>query len=129
MPATKKGIYHNLKESEYAVSNREIAFYFSSRLYQEKFLNEYETHREKFNRKLTNAISEHNHLNFDTLSDISLYKMIEKRGFRACLKGAELSWQDTQKYALRKMTERNTLNWRKVPKQKSAERGKITGWI
>jgi hypothetical protein len=47
MPATKRGVYHNLRESEYAVSNTEIAFFFSSEFVMNKYLSGYKDNREK----------------------------------------------------------------------------------
>jgi hypothetical protein len=126
MPATKWGIYHNLKESEYVVSNKEITFFFSSEFYLNKFMSRYDEHRKKFTNKIK---SEMNHqpiyLNMNTLADITLYKTIEKRGFFAIIKGVEMSWGDLQGFALRKMTEKNTSDWLRIPKPKLAERLKM----
>jgi hypothetical protein len=124
MPATLKGIYHNLKESEYVVSNSEITFFFSSELYLTKFMNGYKDNRKKLMER-TKKETTHVNLNLNTLSDITLYKTIEKRGFLARLKGVDLNWQDLEKYALRKMTEENTSDWLRIPKPKLSERFKI----
>jgi hypothetical protein len=110
MPATKDGIFHNLKESEYTVSNSEIVFFFSSKFYLNKFMEEYKTHREKFNRT-TKRITIDNPLNMEILADITLYRYIEKRGFLVWLKGSSISWEELHRYALRKMTEPNTEEW------------------
>jgi hypothetical protein len=120
MPATQRGIYHNLKESEYVASNNEVTFFFSSKLYLHKFLDGYQQNRDHFMEKLTKIAN--TQLNMNTLADVSFYLSIEKRGFRALLKGVEMSWQDVQKYALRKMTEPNTPEWSKTPKPKLDER-------
>jgi hypothetical protein len=124
MPATLKGIYHNLKESEYVVSNSEITFFFSSELYLTKFMNGYKDNRKKLMER-TKKETSHVNLNLNTLSDITLYKTIEKRGFLARLKGVDLNWHDLEKYALRKMTEENTSDWSRIPKPKLSERFKI----
>jgi hypothetical protein len=124
MPATLKGIYHNLKESEYVVSNSEITFFFSSELYLTKFMNGYKDNRKKLMER-TKKETSHVNLNLNTLSDITLYKTIEKRGFLARLKGVDLNWRDLEKYALRKMTEENTSDWSRIPKPKLSERFKI----
>jgi hypothetical protein len=124
MPATLKGIYHNLKESEYVVSNSEITFFFSSELYLTKFMNGYKDNRKKLMER-TKKETSHVNLNLNTLSDITLYKTIEKRGFLARLKGVDLNWHDLEKYALRKMTEENTSDWLRIPKPKLSERFKI----
>jgi hypothetical protein len=124
MPATLKGIYHNLRESEYVVSNSEITFFFSSELYLTKFMNGYKDNRKKLMER-TKKETTHVNLNLNTLSDITLYKTIEKRGFLARLKGVDMNWHDLEKYALRKMTEENTSDWLRIPKPKLSERFKI----
>lgn len=126
MPATKRGIYHNLKESEYTISNSEIVFFFSSRLYMNKFLEGYKDHREQFldrMDKLTGDIP----LNMVTLADVTFYIDIEKRGFHAWLKGVEIDCEDLHLYALRKMTLRNTEDWYEIQKPKLGERLKTMG--
>ena len=123
MPKTKRGIYHNLKESKYTISNGEIVFFFSSRFYMNKYLNEYKENREHF----INRLIKHNEvipLNLEILADLSLYKTIEKRGYRACIKGVEIGWEELHQYALRKMTSVNTLDWFEMQKPKLSERRK-----
>jgi hypothetical protein len=126
MPPTIRGIYHNLKESEYVVSNKEITFFFSSETYLNKFIDTYLEERKKLKERTKKEL---NHVNFnlDTLSDITLYKIIEKRGFLVRLKGVDMDWQDLEKYALRKMTENCTLNWSRIAKPKLSERFKNMG--
>ena len=120
MPATLRGVYHNLKESEYTVSNAEIVFFFSSEFYLNKFMDGYQQNRKKFISHLEKNVD--TTLNMNTLADLSFYKSIEKRGFRAWLKGVDMDWQELQNYALRKMTEPITLNWSRIPKPKLGER-------
>lgn len=128
MPATKRGIYHNLKESTYAVSNSEIAFFFSSKHYLKKYLAEYKENRVKFLQRI-----ERNNmdipLNFEILADLTLYRQIEKRGFRACVKGVEIGCEDLHQFALRKMTVKNTPDWYEMPVAKLREQTRITGLI
>lgn len=77
---TKRGIYLKLNESEYKFSFKGLTFYFSSKKYLQKFVenltNYIDFETEKF--KVKYGIN----INFDTLFMISLYKKIEKRGFR-----------------------------------------------
>lgn len=115
MPATKRGIYHNLKESKYTISNKEIVFFFSSELYLNKFIEGYETHRMFFLDKLEKLTGE-TPLNMETLADIAYYVSVEKRGFRAWLKGVDINWEDLNNYALRKMTEEESPSWTQIPK-------------
>jgi hypothetical protein len=51
MPATKRGVYHNLRESKYAVSNTEIAFFFSSEFVMTKYLIGYQDNRDKYKKE------------------------------------------------------------------------------
>lgn len=124
MPVTLRGIFHNLKESTYTVSNSEIVFFFSSEVYLTKFMEGYQENRKKFLDKIEKNVVDVS-LNMNTLADISFYKSLEKRGFRAWLKGAEMSWEEIQKYALRKMTEQSTPDWQRIVKPKLKERIKI----
>lgn len=111
MSATARGIYHNLKESKYIVTNGEIDIYFSSAVYRKKFLDRYKQEREVLKRKI-GIMGES--FNFDIISDLALYRTIEKRGQFGRLKGVALQWQQLDQYALRKMTEKNTDDWREM---------------
>ncbi len=108
MPKTKRGIYHNLKESKYTISNSEIVLFFSSKTYLNKFMERYKENREKF---VYQKLSEDTPFNLSVLADISLYKKIEKRGFRVKLKNVEINEEDTHNYALRKMKDEKMLDW------------------
>jgi hypothetical protein len=124
MPATLRGIYHNLSESTYCVSNGEIIMFFSSSLYQSKYLERYKIERERFKEKVNSSL-EDEILNMETLSDINFYKRVEKRGFYIWLKGVEISWHEIHKYALRKMIGKNTPDWSEIQRPKLKERLKI----
>ena len=121
MPVTLRGVYHNLKESKYTISNSEVVFFFSSKSYMDKFMREYQNNRIEFNRRLDKAISE-TPLNMDTVADIKFYDEVEKRGFHAWLKGVNIDCNELYRYALRKMTEQNTPNWSEIQKPKLHER-------
>lgn len=110
MPATEKGIYHNLRESKYVISNSEITFYFSSKFYLNKFMIGYDEHREKFKSRMENLLKD-SPFNVDTLADIKLYKDIEKRGFFVRVGKAKVTEDDLNMYALRSMTNRETFEW------------------
>lgn len=128
MPITRSGIYHNLKESHYTVSNSEAVFFFSSVVNLKKFLKRYKEHRNEFDRKMKKFTGETPY-NLDTLADVVLYETIEKRGFHCWVKGVVMDWQNMHEYALRKMTEKNSPDWQKIQKPKSDERLKIMGLI
>lgn len=76
---TKRGIYLNLKESEYTFSIDGLTFFFSSKLYCEKFKNNLMNYIQNETYKLSQRYNVK--INFDLFFMISLYKKIEKRGF------------------------------------------------
>lgn len=125
MPATKRGIYHNLKESEYTVSNTEIVFFFSSEVYLNKFLDNYEKHRGKFINNMERVAID-NILNMTTLADITFYKEIEKRGFRVTIRGLEVSWEELNQIAIRNMNNSKVLEWKRINKPNLRERMKYS---
>lgn len=124
MPVTSRGVYHNLKESKYATSNGDVAFFFSSVVYRDKFLNGYKEHRERFKKKFDTLVTS-NVLNTSFLADIDYYKRIEKRGFRAWVKGVEISWLELNQYALGRMTKVSLKDWHEMQKPSLQERRKI----
>lgn len=81
--------------------------------YLRKFLKEYKENRQKFVERFE-RITINNPLNVETLADIELYKAIEKRGFRACLHGVDISYNDLHQYALRKMKQKESLEWHQI---------------
>jgi hypothetical protein len=87
-------------------------------------MKDYQSHRIEFNRRLDKAIEE-TPLNMDMLADIKLYDAYEKRGFRAWLKGVDIQCDDLYRYALRKMTEEETLEWEKIDTPQLRDRMKI----
>ena len=100
MPKTAKGIYHDLRESKYSISIDDIEYFFSSKLYRDKFERELQRNRDKydwfFNGKKLN-------LNFNTLADISLYVIVEKRGFRVKVKECSVNWQTLRNEAVARL--------------------------
>jgi len=114
---TKRGIFHNLHETEYATSNNEVAFFFSSITYQYKFMEEYKEYRESFRKRIAKAMNV-NEINTSLLADVHFYKEIEKRGFRVTINGREQQWRELHQFALTKMTEKNTLDWHVTQKLK-----------
>lgn len=122
MPATKWGVYHNLKESKYVVSNGDITFFFSSSVTLNKFMNGYHDYR-KIRRHKANLINE-SYINFDTVADIEFYNKTEKRGFYVWLKGVSMSPEDLYKYSIRMMTENNSPEWFQIERKSPGERFK-----
>jgi hypothetical protein len=110
MPATKRGVYHNLRESKYAVSNTEIAFFFSSEFVMTKYLTGYQDNREKYKKRMGSLLKDTPY-NLDLVADICFYQEVEKRGFYSKFKNVILKKNDLYNYALRKMSDENTLEW------------------
>lgn len=77
---TAKGIYLNINESDYFFKHKGLIFYFSSEFYKKKFIDEIESYISTETLKLQGKYNMN--INFDLLFMISLYKKIEKRGFR-----------------------------------------------
>lgn len=77
---TKRGIYLNLKESEYYCNFKGLTFYFSSRQYLEKFINNVENYINTETMKM--KVKYNIIISLDLFFMLSFYKKIEKRGFR-----------------------------------------------
>ena len=121
MPVTYRGVYHNLKESKYTISNSEVVFFFSSKYVMNKFLIGYQDHRDKYLQKLK-KLDEMIPLNMNILADIKFYKTVEKRGFRVTMKGVEINEEELYQYSLRKMTEEKPQKWFVVVNPRTLER-------
>ena len=85
---TKRGIYLDLYESDIFFQYKSIKLYFSSKFYLEKFKDKYENYLKSENIKINNKY--HCNLQADEFLIISLYKIIEKRGFRVYYNNIEL---------------------------------------
>lgn len=77
---TERGIYLNLSESEYKVTIEGITFYFSSKVYLEKFKAKVKEYISIETAKI--YVKYQINLNLDIYFMIAFYKKIEKRGFR-----------------------------------------------
>ncbi|QGH74230.1 transcriptional activator [Bacillus phage vB_Bpu_PumA2] len=110
MAATRDGVYHNLKESEYTASCEGVVFFFSRKLYQAKFLEKYEENRKKFYKSLKRFANETMY-NFDMFIDLHFYKEVEKNGFYVEFKGGEMSCLEIETMILRNLTKTNTNVW------------------
>lgn len=124
MAKTKRGIYHNIKESVYCVTNGDVFFFFSSEVYLHKFLDGYEDHRNSFSdkmKKLTMVES----FSCKMMSDMVYYRQVEKRGFYAWVKGVNINEKDMSLYALSQMNKNETTEWFKIERPKVTERKKL----
>jgi hypothetical protein len=122
LPPTLRGVYHNLKESKYVVSNNDITFFFSSEHTLNKFMNGYQKHRELFKQKTT--VLRESFMNLDTTADIEYYKKTEKRGFYVWLKGVSMTDEDLYSYAIRMMTSKKSPEWVRIERKSPGERFK-----
>lgn len=115
MPKTRRGIYHDLRESTYTAFNNGAVFFFSSKLYREKFLNQYKNYRDRHIRTIQEILPEMGRYYRDRLYlyyDIQLYDEIEKRGFRCLYEGTEFSCRENfQKFALQRTINTNIEDW------------------
>jgi len=117
LPKTKRGIYHNLRESTYTVSNSEIVFFFSSMVYLHKFLEGYKENRDLVQKRF-GSLSDGIFINTDLLADVHYYEQIEKRGCYAKRKGSAVSCPELYQYALQNLTNKNTNDWQRTPNGK-----------
>lgn len=75
---TIRGVYHNIEESDIYLQVDNYYLYFSSNFLKGKFVGLYDGYYEKVS-KMFNKIYE---LDYTPIIIISLYKNVEKRGFR-----------------------------------------------
>jgi YHS domain-containing protein len=89
---TKRGIYTDIKESDYSYTIRGITFYFSSMFYLGNFKKAIEEEEELtiFNKRANNLYKNKFKLKMDKLALIRLYELIEGRGFRIEIEGNEV---------------------------------------
>lgn len=117
MAKTYRGVYHNLLESEYEISNGEISLFFSSKFYMNKFLKEYKDERIEFMKRIKRIFADVPY-KIDLVADIHFYKEVEKRGFRATFNGGEITWQDLHQLGFLKEMNRNIRDWFEIHKLK-----------
>lgn len=82
-------IYNDLNESVYVFKYDDLTFYFSSKLYLEKFIREHLFFIKDETMKLN--VKFKCNLYCDEMILLLLYKKIEKRGFRVLYKDNELN--------------------------------------
>lgn len=80
LKTTVKGICLNLNESEYTFKYKGLIFYFSSEFYKRRYSEKVQDYVS--NESLKIQVKYDLNLNFELVFMLSLYKKIEKRGFR-----------------------------------------------
>jgi len=84
---TRNGIELNIDESNYKTNYKGLTFYFSSMFYLRKFEKEIENYIDNETKKLYNKFKVRS--DYTILLSISLYKKIEKRGFKVLIHDKE----------------------------------------
>ena len=75
---TVRGVYHNIEESDIYLQVDNFYLYFSSNFLKGKFVGLYD----EYYRKVNNTFNKIYEMDYTPLIIISLYKRVEKRGFR-----------------------------------------------
>lgn len=99
MAKTSRGVYRNLKESTYIVTNGEINFFFSSTTKLGKFLVNYKAKRQFMKNKLDRFIGEMS-IKQELLADVLTYEKIEKEGL-VTLNGKVIEKPEIEQYIAR----------------------------
>lgn len=89
---SEKIVYNNINESPYYFDYYNFRFYFSSAFYRRNFANRVEAYVKEERYKLINRYKIINSRFLDVINEvlyISLYKKIEKRGFRVLVNNSE----------------------------------------
>lgn len=84
---TIRGIYNNLSESTYNYVYNGVKYYFSSKVYMEKFINRLEAFIDEEVDKM--QVKFKTKVFADNVFAIKLYTLIEKRGFLIEINGKE----------------------------------------
>lgn len=84
---TTRGIYNNISESTYNYSYNGITYYFSSKVYMDKFIERLEPFIDEEVNKM--QVKLRTKVNADNVFAIRLYSLIEKRGFLIMIDGKE----------------------------------------
>lgn len=75
---TLRGVYHDIEESDIYLQVDNFYLYFSSNFLKGKFVGLYDKYYEKVNKMFTKIYD----MDYTSIIIISLYKNVEKRGFR-----------------------------------------------
>lgn len=87
---SKRGVYSDIKESDYSYHFEGLTFYFSSRFYFNNFIKKIESECDSFNVNINMVYKNKFKLKMDKFALIRLYELIERRGFRIEIEGNEV---------------------------------------
>lgn len=121
MGKTRRGVYYNLKMSEYTVTNGEIVLFFSSKVRMNKFISEYEDRRITTNQRIQRAIKSET-FNTDWISDVQSYRDIETQGFFVVHNGLVIDESMFETYGGSKIMDKESPVWEKCSRPKVKER-------
>lgn len=108
---TRDGIFHNLKESDYKLSNGDITLFFSSELYRDNFLMLHKSNREKQIKRMQ-RIAYSSHIDYNGFFDVHYYTLVEKRGFYIEGWNGEMSFEEAEVRYL--STKKKVTEWVKI---------------
>lgn len=98
---SERGIYYNILDSDYTTNIAGITFYFTSRVYRDKFISRSLHEIRRFNARMNNIYKNKFKIDATKLALVRLYQSIEKRGFYIELKGEKITCPNNLTYALR----------------------------
>jgi hypothetical protein len=105
---TVRGVYLNLEDSTYIVTNGELNLFFSSTSRLGKFLIGYVENRKKTEKKMKGIIGETTYP-YEYVSDIEFYNQCENKGTFVLLNGKQISLEEMESYILHLVAERKEL--------------------
>jgi uncharacterized protein YueI len=105
---TIRGVYLNLEDSTYIVTNGELNLFFSSTSRLGKFLLGYIENRVKVEKKMKGIIGETT-FPYEYVSDIEFYNQCENKGAFVLLNGKQITLEEMEAYILDLVAKRKEL--------------------
>lgn len=110
---SKRGVFNNIEDSDYIITDGELILYFTSEHNMNSFINSYKENRETYNEKYNRFIK-----GVDLIPtiqiDVELYKNSEFKGFHICLGVTKLDEKDIRDISLRRMMLNEVRDYKKV---------------
>jgi len=105
-----RGVYNDIKNSHYILTDGELLFFFTSEYNMNKFSEMYEENREDYKKRLDKAFKD-GQVYPVLMFDVTLYKSIENRGFYIMYNNIELSENDLRNLSLDRLIENKTYHY------------------